>query len=189
MREAEHFHKEVATVRAGASVQEVAEQMASEAVGCLVVVDEQAQPIGVVTDRDLALRVVAAGGRAKDTTAETVMSRPPVTAAPTDSIQGVIERMCTHGIRRVPVVRDERVVGLVSLDDLVVQLGRELDSLGDAIRHQFREARRSAQLDAIREEVGKRLRALVEQVERAGGQTRESLTRELESLRERLRRP
>jgi len=53
--------------------------------------------------------------------------------------------MCRRGIRRLPVVSKERVVGLVSLDDLIVQVGRELDSLGDTVHHQFREARRSAQ--------------------------------------------
>ena len=189
MREAEHFHKEVVTVRAGASVQEVAEQMAREAVGCLVVVDEQARPVGIVTDRDLALRVVATGGRAKDTTAASVMSHPLVTVESTNPIESIIDAMCRHGIRRVPVMSKERVVGLVSLDDLVVQLGAELDSLGDAVRHQFREARRGAQLDAVREEAGRRLRGLVEQVERTGGQARESLLREFDSLRERLRRP
>jgi CBS domain-containing protein len=188
MREAEHFHKQVVSVRAGASAQEVAEQMAREAVGCLVVVDEQERPVGILTDRDLALRVVATGGRAKETTAASVMSQPLVRVESTDPIENVIDAMRRHGIRRVPVTRKERVVGLVSLDDLVVQLGSELDSLGDAVRHQFREARRSAQLDAAREEAGRRLRRLVEQVERGGGQARETLLRELDALRERLRR-
>jgi CBS domain-containing protein len=189
MPEAEHFHQEVATVRAGASVQEAAEQMAREAVGCLVVVDDKARPIGIVTDRDLALRVVATGARAKDVTAENVMTQPLVTAAATAPIEALIEAMCQHGIRRVPVTRQERVVGLVSLDDLVVRLGRELDALGDALRHQVRDARRSAQLGAVRTEVGSRVRGLLEQVERARGQTRQSLLREIDSIRERLRRP
>jgi hypothetical protein len=86
------------------------------------------------------------------------------------------------------VLSKERLVGLVSLDDLVVQLGGELDSLGDALRHQFRDARRSAQLEAAREEAGRRLRGLVEQIERGGGHARESLLREFDALRERLRR-
>lgn len=189
MPEAEHFHREVATVRAGASVQEVAEQMAREAVGCLVVVDEKARPVGIVTDRDLALRVVAAGARAKDVTAENVMTQPLVTAAATAPIEALVEAMCQHGIRRVPVTSKERGVGLVSLDDLVVRLGRELDALGDALLHQLREARRSAQLDAMRTELGSGARRLLEQVERARGQTRESLLREVDALRERLRRP
>jgi len=55
-------------------VQQVAEQMAREAVGCLVVVDEQERPVGIVTDRDLALRVVATRRSAKDTSVESAMS-------------------------------------------------------------------------------------------------------------------
>jgi CBS domain-containing protein len=189
MREAGHFHKDVATASAGASARELAEQMTREAVGCIVVVDEQSRPIGIVTDRDLALRVVAAGRSAKETSAEAVMSQPLETVEATDSVEGVIDRMRRSGIRRVPVVSDGRVVGIVSVDDLVVQLGQELDSLGDTLRHQIREARRSAHMDAIREELRKRLGGLLEQVERAGGHTRETLLRELDSLRERLRRP
>lgn len=188
MREAEHFLKDVVSVRGAASVQDVAEQMAREAVGSLVVVDDQERPVGIVTDRDLAVRVVASGGRAKDTSAASVMSQPLVTVESTEPIENVIAAMCRRGIRRVPVTSKGRVVGLVSLDDLVVQLGSELESLGDAVRHQFREARRSAQLDAVREEAGRRLRELVEQVERGGGQARETLLREFDSLRERLRR-
>ena len=101
------------------------------------------------------------------------MSQPLVTVEATDSIEGVIDSMCRRGIRRLPVVSKERVVGLVSLDDLIVQVGRELDSLGDTVHHQFREARRSAQLETLREELGRRLRRLVEQLERAPETRRE----------------
>jgi len=188
MREVGHYHKDVETVGARASAQELAEQMTREAVGCLLVVDEQARPIGIVTDRDLALRVVAEGRSATETAAEAVMSQPLLAAEAADPIERVIERMCSHGIRRVPILRDGKAVGLVSLDDLVVQLGSELDSLGSGLRHQFREARRSARLEEIREDLAERLRPLVEQIERAGGYTRQALLRELDSLRERMRR-
>ena len=188
MREARHFQKEVSTVNARASVQELAEQMLHEALGCLVVVDAERRPLGIVTDRDLALRAVAAGRRAKETSAATVMSQPLVTVEPTDSIEAVVGRMRSHGIRRVPVVQDQRVVGLVTLDDLVVQLGHELDALGTAIRHQFRDARRGSGLDALREEMRERFAPFGDQLERAGEKAREIVLRELDSLRERLQR-
>jgi predicted transcriptional regulator len=52
-----------------------------------------------------------------------------VTVAPTDSIEAVVERMRSNGIRRVPVVEDQRVVGIVSLDDLLVDAARDLEGL------------------------------------------------------------
>jgi CBS domain-containing protein len=188
MREARHFQKDVATVNVRASVQEIAEQMRVESLGCLVVVDGERRPIGVVTDRDLAARVVAMGHRAKQTSAETVMSKPPVTVAPSEPIETVIERMRTHGIRRVPVVHEQRVVGLVSLDDLVVQLGQELGALGTAFRNQCRGARRGSGLEGVLDELRERLAPLGDQIERAGEKTRAVLLRELDALRERLQR-
>jgi CBS domain-containing protein len=188
MREARHFQKNVSTVNARASVQEIAEQMRHEGLGCLVIVDGERRPIGVVTDRDLAVRVLSAGRRAKEATAASVMSTPLVTVTPSDPIETVIERMRTHGVRRVPVVREQQVVGIVSLDDLVVQLGQELDALGTAFRHRFRDARRGSGLEGVLDEIRERLAPLGDHIERAGEKTREILLRELDVLRERLQR-
>jgi CBS domain-containing protein len=187
MREARHFLKEVQTANRRASVKELAEQMRYEGLGALVVVDGERRPLGIVTDRDLTLRVVAAGRRAKETSAENVMSQPLVTIEPTDSIEAVIERMRSNGIRRVPVIQDQRVVGLVSLDDLVVQLGSEIDALGTAVRNQYRDVRRGAVVESILADLRDRLAPLSDQIERAGDKAREVLLRELDALRDRLR--
>jgi len=188
MREARHFQKEVATANRQASVQELAEQMRHEGLGALVVVDGERRPLGIVTDRDLTLRVVAGGRRAKETLAETVMSQPLVTVAPTDSIEAVVDRMRSNGIRRVPVVEEQRVVGLVSLDDLLVQLGSEIDALGAAVRNQYRDVRRGAAVESMVADLRERLAPLTDQIERASDKARELLLRELDSLRERLRK-
>ncbi|RIL07624.1 MAG: CBS domain-containing protein [Proteobacteria bacterium] len=188
MREARHFVKDVSTVDLHASVRELAEKMRGDAVGCLVVTDERRRPIGIVTDRDLALRVVAAGKRARETTAERVMTKPVATVAPTESIEAVVARMRSDGIRRVPVVRDEQVVGIVSLDDLVAHLGDELDTLGTALRTQYRDARHGTGLERLLEDVRERLAPVNEQLERAGEKTRQVLLRELDALRERLQK-
>jgi CBS domain-containing protein len=186
MREARHFLKEVSTANVQASAQELAEKMRGDAVGCLVVTDEKRRPVGIVTDRDLALRVVAAGQRAKQVTAESVMTKPVATVAPGDSIEAVVARLRADGIRRVPVVRDEAVVGIVSLDDLVAHLGGELDALGTALRNQFRDARYGSGLERLLEEIRERLGPVNEQLERVGERTRQILLRELDALRERL---
>lgn len=153
MREAEHYRKAVAVAGAHDSVQDIALQMRDEGLGCLVIVDAERRPVGIVTDRDLALRVVAAGRRATETRAESVMSRPLVTAAPTDALEAVIDRMRRAGIRRVPIVRDDHLVGIVTLDDLVVHLGCELEGLGEALRRQLRDARGGGGPDSLLDEI------------------------------------
>jgi hypothetical protein len=86
-------------------------------------------------------------------------------------------------------VRAERVVGIVALDDLVVQIGGELAARGTAFPPQVRAARRGTGLEGFLEEIRERMAPLGEQIERAGEKTRELLLRELDALRERLRRP
>ena len=189
MREAARFLRDVVTMRARASVQEVAEEMKAAAVGCIVVVDDRGRPVGLVTDRDLAVRVVANGLRSSEVTAGEVMSQPLITAAPGDSIEAVMARMSANGIRRVPIVRDERVVGLVSLEDLVFELGRDLNDLGEMLSAQFPDVRRGAPSNALRDELRERIAGLAVGLERASERTRKALLRDLDALRERVQRP
>lgn len=187
MREVTHYEKEVMTIREDALVCDVAERMEAEGVGCLVVENAEGHPVGVLTDRDLALRVVAAGRDAGATTAGAVMSRPLVAAESTDSLERVIGRMSSAGIRRVPVLKDGRLSGLVSLDDLVAELADELGDLAAPARARAREGHFRGRLEDLRGEFEARLSRLRGQVEQTGTQMKDTLRRELEALRERLR--
>ncbi len=183
---------EVVTVAQHASVYEVARRMQREAVGCVVVLDDAALPVGLITDRDLALRVIAAGREAGRTTAEEVMTRPLTSVQAGDPLERIIACMAEHGIRRVPVLQDGRVTGLVSLDDLLAHLGRELDDLGSSVGASFSrsrvEARRAAALEQLRSEVESRLHGIREQVDHVGAHARETLMREFDAIRDRVRR-
>jgi CBS domain-containing protein len=92
-------------------------------VGDVVVVDnedEERTPIGIVTDRDLAVKVVAGGLDPATTAVTTLMRSPVVIAQESEDCAQVIERMRMHGVRRVPVVDGQGiVVGIVTLDDLL----------------------------------------------------------------------
>ena len=183
---------EVVTVGRHASVYEVARRMQREAVGCVVVLDDGALPVGVITDRDLALRVVAAGRDVGKTSAEDVMTRPLVSVQAGDPIERIIACMAERGIRRVPVLQDGRVTGLVTLDDLLVHLGRELDDLGASVggsfAHSRAEARRVVALEQLRTEVESRLHGLRDQVDQVSAHARETLMREFDAIRDRVRR-
>jgi CBS domain-containing protein len=184
----EHYRKEVVTLPDSSSVLDVATAMEREAAGCVVIVDGERRPVGVVSDRDLAVRVIASERDAGNTLASAVMSHPVITADTSDPLEKVIERMSRHGVRRIPIVRQGELVGIVALDDLLARLGRELDDLGGTGRRQLFEARLATGLPRLREELESRLHEMRERVQSAGGRASEVLGREFEALRERVRR-
>jgi len=188
MRSRDYYRTEVVTAPSDASACELAERMGDYGVGCVVIVDEQGAPVGVVTDRDLVCRVVARSLDPDATRAADVMSKPLVTARSDEPIEQVVERMRTARVRRVVVLRDGRLSGLVSIDDLVVELGRELDDIGEATRRAVEEARRRGQRERRRAELEETFAELRTSVERAGRDVVGFLSREFESLRERVRR-
>jgi CBS domain-containing protein len=131
------YLKKVVTARPADPVNSVARQMHEHNVGTVVVLDAEGRPIGIVTDRDLAL---ALGARdvARQCPVEKVMTRR-VVAVPEDAdLLAATKFFRECGVRRLPVVdRDDRVVGLVSLDDLLQLLVGELNDLVQAIRSEM----------------------------------------------------
>ena len=121
MQAREIMTKDPRTVTADAGVQETARLMQQEDVGMLPVVDG-GRLVGVVTDRDLALRVVAEGRDASACTVRDVMTAGVRTCSPDDDVDAVMELMGREQVRRVPIV-DERgsLVGVVAQADVVLQ--------------------------------------------------------------------
>lgn len=112
---------------------EAARLMAEDHVGDLVVVDGAGQnrtPVGIVTDRDLVLRVMSEGLLADQTTVERIMSRDLVTVGAEEGLYETVDRMRARGVRRV-VVLDAKgdLVGVVSFDDVLNVISEELDAL------------------------------------------------------------
>lgn len=188
MANAEHYQKPVVTASSGELVGEVAERMAREAVGCVVVVGADGRPLGLLTDRDLCVRVVAEHREAGSTPAAAVMTQPAVGVSPDAPLEEILSVMSEHAIRRVVVVRDGELAGLVSLDDVLVALGGELRDLGAVARIEIRGARRSQRLRHLRAEVEGALERCLERAEALGEQAQSAIARELESVRDALRK-
>ena len=112
----------VVTARPAAPVREVAELMRDRNVGSVVLVDAEGSPVGFITDRDVAVGVVADGHDA-EAAAGGHASSPVVTAGPGIDVLEATELMVSHGVRRLPIVEGERVMGIVTLDDLAVRIG------------------------------------------------------------------
>jgi CBS domain-containing protein len=111
----------VVTAGADSSVREVAELMRERNVGSVVLMADDA-PAAIVTDRDLAVGVLADDRNSADHAADHA-SAPVVTAAVAMDVRQAAELMISHGIRRLPVLDGERLTGIVTLDDLAVRTG------------------------------------------------------------------
>jgi CBS domain-containing protein len=107
----------VAAVRPESSLVEVATLMRDQDIGD-VLVAEGDRVVGVVTDRDIAVRAVADGADPHTVSAASVAGAGPVTVAPGDTVGEAVTLMREHAVRRLPVIEDGRPVGIVSLGDL-----------------------------------------------------------------------
>ena len=121
MKAREIMTKDPRTVTPDTGLQEVARLMQSEDVGIIPVVEAGGTNLlGVVTDRDIALRVVAEGKDAKTTKVSDVMSKGVTTSKQDDSIDDVMELMGREQLRRIPIVDDRgALVGIVAQADVV----------------------------------------------------------------------
>jgi predicted transcriptional regulator len=101
-------------------------------VGALVVVDAEGRPVGIVTDRDLAMRVLAAGKDPdRDAGARRVDARARSTIRPDLNVEEALARMRSRGVRRLPMVDDDGLlVGIVTLHDILGLIVEEFWELG-----------------------------------------------------------
>jgi CBS domain-containing protein len=109
------------------SVAQAAKLMKSGNIGSIPVVEnEQSQKlVGIVTDRDLALKIIAEGRDAKSTKVETVMTPKVVTCQADDDLQKALDAMAEHQLRRIPVVdNDNRIVGIIAQADVATRAGQ-----------------------------------------------------------------
>ena len=121
---------EVATITADKTISDCARQMRLEHVGSLVVVNDDQTPLGMITDRDIAIEVVARNLDPMKLTVRDVMTTPVVTAGPSESMVVALARMREFGVRRLPIVDEEgKLVGVISNSNLVEELSSLLDSL------------------------------------------------------------
>lgn len=132
--------REVSYAERGMPLVEAARLMRENHVGCLVVVDEVAgvrKVVGVLTDRDIVVAVVARGVAPQTLSAGDVMSADPVTVREEDSLIDLMRTMRAKGVRRMPVVgaRGE-LIGIATLDDVLSVLAEELGLLVAAIDHE-----------------------------------------------------
>jgi CBS domain-containing protein len=108
------------------TVSNVAQLMKTEDIGPVLIVDNEDSKrlVGIVTDRDLALKVVAEGRDPQTTKVETVMTRKVITCRADDDVENAMKAMAQYQLRRIPVVyKDDRLVGIISQADVATRVG------------------------------------------------------------------
>lgn len=114
------------TIDAGVSVAEAARLMADRTIGALLVTAGD-RLSGIVTERDVLFKVVAAGRTPAETPVADIMTANPDTVSPDSPAYDALERMHTRGYRHLPVVDGDRLVGIVSIRDLYAAVKVELE--------------------------------------------------------------
>lgn len=130
------FATKLVTAARSDTIASVARHMREHRVGAVVVVEGR-KPVGIVTDRDLAL-VLGADGVGAQAAVESVMKQPVETIPEGAGIFAATQCMRDAGVRRLPVVdNDGNLAGVVSIDDLIRLLGREMFNLSEGVRQEI----------------------------------------------------
>lgn len=123
---------EVVTVSPDTPVEETAATMREAGVGSLVVVDD-GDMVGIVTDRDIGLKIWEAADPRAVTTAA-LMTEDPVTVEIDATVYDALQTAREADVRRLPVVENGALAGIITLDDVVVLLAGELEAVSDVIQ-------------------------------------------------------
>lgn len=127
--------EELVSTQSDTSLPELARLMDERRVGC-VVIERENEPAGIVTDRDLAMRVVREGKDPTGLTAGDIMTDNPHTAATDAGVFEACAKMREHGVRRLPIVEEGELTGIVTLDDMVVLLEDEMHNISEVIKEE-----------------------------------------------------
>ena len=123
---------DVITVRPDQSLREAVDLLAEHNIGALIVVDEPGRPIGIISERDI-IREAARTEMVLGQPVSRVMTKDLITASPEDDLETVLQTMTAKHFRHLPIVDGERLIGVISIGDVVkAQLDKyqgELDTL------------------------------------------------------------
>jgi CBS domain-containing protein len=128
------IRRSAVTLPANASLAEAARLMKEDDVGS-VVITEGDRVVGIVTDRDIVVRLVAEGRNPATAAAEEAMTPTPLCLPARSDVEECLNRMEAHGVRRIPLLDARgKLVGVVSLDDVLLYLGVQVGSAAALIR-------------------------------------------------------
>lgn len=123
----------VFTASPAETMKDVAAQLHARRVGAVVVVDDEGMVVGIISERDIVSAIAKEGASSLDQTIDCCMTRDVIFATPGETVDSLLGRMTDRRIRHLPVVRDGRLAGIVSIGDLVkwkiAEVAAEADGL------------------------------------------------------------
>lgn len=122
----------VVTADPNEAAAECAELMSENQVGCVIVTQDQ-EPVGIVTDRDIVLETIADGVVPPGLTASDIMTDDVVTAEADKGVFELCSKMCDAKVRRMPLVEDGELAGIVTMDDILPRLADKFEELTSVI--------------------------------------------------------
>ncbi len=129
--------KTVVTISADATVLEAAKLMQSNHIGCLVVIDDS-RPTGILTDRDIVLKLVVREHKPAETAVKEIMTTNPTMVNVNYDLLDAVRLMRSRGVRRLPIVDEHRhLLGIVTMDDVLTALGAEVGDLAGTVEKEF----------------------------------------------------
>ncbi len=132
-----YCRKPVIRVAPDAKVTEACQLMEQNNIGCLIA-EREGRLCGIITDRDIALRVAGAKRDPDQTLVKDIMTPDPIRISVDKDLRQLTALMHAHHVRRVPIVNGlDTTLGIVTLDDLIAQLGDEMSEIGKAISEEI----------------------------------------------------
>ena len=132
-----YCRKPVIRVAPDTNITEACQLMEQNNIGCLIA-EREGRLCGIVTDRDIALRVAGAKRDPDKTLVRDIMTPDPVRISVDKDLRQLTAMMHAYHVRRVPIVNGfDATLGIVTLDDLIAQLGDEMSEIGKAISEEF----------------------------------------------------
>jgi CBS domain-containing protein len=132
-----YCQKPVIRVAPDTNITEACQLMEQNNVGCLIA-EREGRLCGIVTDRDIALRVAGAKRDPDKTLVKDIMTPDPIRISVDKDLRQLTAMMHAYHVRRVPIVNGfDTTLGIVTLDDLIAQLGDEMSEIGKAISEEF----------------------------------------------------
>jgi CBS domain-containing protein len=131
---------DVVTVEPKSSLNEAVKLLGQRRIGAVVVTGADRRVIGILSERDIVRAMGERGHQILDETVDSVMTRRVVTCAEADTVSEIMERMTAGKFRHVPVVEQGRLIGIVSIGDVVKHRLHEMESESAALRDYIRTA-------------------------------------------------
>jgi CBS domain-containing protein len=135
-----HKGSTVYTIEPTASIAYAAKSLADHGIGALVVTGAEGRTVGIISERDIVRALSARGGAALETPVAEIMTRKVMTCSRQDKLVDLMQRMTEGKFRHFPVIEDRRLVGIVSIGDVVKARLEEMQQESNAIREYIRAA-------------------------------------------------